>query len=112
MDFKEAQYLKEGFRTTKTFKTIMDASIDAMKKKGWNGDNPLGEASELFRPMFEELYLNGCVQGVNGTRKQILKMIDDFDFSNTIRMNSNLGASKTQDRIKKGLKDAINGSKE
>ncbi len=77
MDLKQANYLKEGFKKTNTFKVIVDGAIEGMKKKGWDGDNPLGEASELFRPLFEELYLGGCVQGVNGARKEVSKIIQE-----------------------------------
>lgn len=36
-----------------------------------------------------------------------LGMIDEFEFTNIIRMNSNLGANPTQDRIKEALKSQL-----
>jgi len=63
---ENAEKLKKGFRKTKTFQKIINGTIDVMKEKGW------GQA-ELFRPLLEELYLNGCVQGVNGQRVMGLK---------------------------------------
>ncbi|MDD2657688.1 MAG: hypothetical protein PHD04_03475 [Candidatus Pacebacteria bacterium] len=60
---KNAQYLKDGFRKTKTFKAIIDGTIQGCKDKG-DKDGLI----EIYRPLFEELYLNGCVQGVHGQR--------------------------------------------
>ena len=61
---EEVKTIKEGLRKTKIFKEIINTSIEALKKKGWDNDE-FGSGAEFFRPMFEELYLGGCVHGFN-----------------------------------------------
>lgn len=70
---ENAQYIKDGFRKTKTFQKIIDGVIRGLKDKGWDDD--LGNnAVEVFRPLLEELYLDGCVQGVYGQKKADLRI--------------------------------------
>ncbi len=71
MNIKEVNYLKEGFRKTKTFQTIIEGTIQACKDKGDKEG-----LVEIYRPLFEELYLNGCVQGVFGMQKTMEKALE------------------------------------
>ena len=77
---ENAQIIKDGFRKTKSFQKIIEGTLQSMRHKGWMGDAQDGVAKEddpveVFRPIFEELYLNGCVQGLHGQRIEMLRQI-------------------------------------
>ena len=49
-------------------------------------------------------YCDGKKQGKKIMLEEVEELIDGLEFTNAIRMNSNLGANTTQDRIKEELK--------
>jgi hypothetical protein len=55
--------------------------------------------------------LEQAIAEIEKQRQEILDKIDELEFTNIVRMNSNLGANTTQDRIKEYIKQQLNQQK-
>jgi 6-phosphogluconolactonase/glucosamine-6-phosphate isomerase/deaminase len=104
---KPVQSLRRWQKQMKTeYKDLTEKEKDSDRE--WADkvlEQAIAEIDDLCSKLFEKDLL------LQKQRQEILDKIDELEFTNIVRMNSNLGANTTQDRIKEYIKQQLNQQK-